>query len=135
MLDERSRHHLPRALQWTLMSFPTDLWVVVPPVSRAAPASAEVLVLDEPPDVRKGRASRLALRVTGTDGNSLMFALDAVSERAERAVAVAEAGSVVVIEEDESAPNGRRFAYVAAVRRVSNAPDLQPQDGQACRTP
>ncbi len=124
MLDVMDRHHLPRALQWTLLSFPNSLLVVVPPFSRALPDSAEVLVLEEAPEVREGLASRLALRVTGRDGGSRMFALDAGSEPTGRADTVADAGSVVVVEEDESAPNGRRFAYVAKVRHACEVLDM-----------
>ena len=119
MPDKRSGRVLPRAMPWTLLTFQNDFLVVVRAFSPACPSSAEIVVLDEAPDVMEGRACRLALRITGADGRNRQFAMDAVSGASERAVADAPAGSVVVVEEDPAAENGRRFAYVATVSKAA----------------
>lgn len=114
--NETADRGLPRAMPWTLLDFGADLMVVVPAFSSVAPASAEIRVLARAPAVRTGEASRLALRVSYPDGAVRSFPLDAVSEESQAAVRQAPAGSVVVVEEDASAPGGRRHAYVAAIR-------------------
>jgi hypothetical protein len=104
------------AMKWTLLDFGNDLMIVVPAFSQIRPDSASVRVLAETPEVASGAASRLALTVRGGDvRGARTYPLDLISERAQRAVAAAPLGSVVIVEEETARPGGRRFAYVAPV--------------------
>jgi hypothetical protein len=100
-MDENSSRRDP--LPWTLFSSTVELAVVVPAFSPLRPSSAS---FDRPEP-----HGPLRLELEYDDGSALAWTMARSSEDAEATVAAA--ASVVIVEEDASAPKGRRHAYVA----------------------
>lgn len=108
----------PCAMAWTLLDYGSDMMVVIHALSDTCPASAVITELASPPSVPEGRASRLSLELHDASGAIRTFVMDEVPERDQGRVVEAPRGSVVIVEEDPSAPGGRRHSYVASIRRI-----------------
>jgi hypothetical protein len=93
------------SVSWTLLTSRTDLAIVIPRVSARRPTAASV--------VTPNAGGPIELRLGYPDGSVRTATLARASEAAEAAVTAA--ASVVIVEEDATAPNGRRYAYVAVV--------------------
>lgn len=104
-----------RAMPWTLLDF-GDLSVCFPAQSRQVPASARIAVHSKPPGPG---ASTLVIELFDRQGKRRRIPLASMSAKSIRTVIDAE--SVVVVEEDPSGIDGRRFAYVAHVEIAAAA--------------
>lgn len=118
---------LPRALPWTLLDYGSDLIVVIGAMSDICPSTASISELPQAPPVREGHASSLALRLVDDLGRARSYAMDAISDPDRDRLLDAPSGSVVVVEEDAAAIDGRRHAYVATIRRM--VADTEPVAG------